>query len=127
MNAQQFRPIVPAERVREFASNESRICLQPPPFPTVAEEIAAGGAGDFWERFGSLDQIVPQLALIIGDFGIGSDAPIVLDYSKNMLNPPVLRLCWSESKPPQTEWVEGARNFDEFVAILGLETASQHT
>jgi hypothetical protein len=68
MNAQQFHPLVSADRVRHFASDESFICLQPPPFPTIAQEKASGGAGDFWERFGALDQITPEKAVIIGDF-----------------------------------------------------------
>jgi hypothetical protein len=119
MNEQQFRPTIPAERVRQFAAEESVICLQPPPFPTIAQERAAGGAGDFWERFGALDQIDPERALIIGDFGIGSDSPVVLDYGRDAANPPVLRLKWGPWAK-NNQWVQGARDFDEFAAMLGL-------
>jgi hypothetical protein len=118
MTAQQLNPTIPADRVRRFAIEESFVCLQPPPFPTIAQERAAGGAGDFWELFGALDQIVPERALIIGDFGIGSDAPIILDFSRNSSNPPVFRLRWGEDR--RTEWVQGARDFDEFAEMLGL-------
>lgn len=52
MTEQQLQPIISADRVRCFAAEETLICLQPPPFPTIAELQAAGGAGDFWERFG---------------------------------------------------------------------------
>lgn len=120
MNEQQFRPLVPPERVRRFASEESLICLQPPPFTTVAQEQEAGGAGDFWERFGRLDQLDPSKALIIGDFGIGSDAPIVLDFARDAVNPPVLRLRRGRHGEGNA-WVQGARDFDEFVGMLGLE------
>lgn len=119
MNEQQFQPIVAPERVRRFAAEENLICLERPPFRTIAEARAAGGAGDFWERFGVLDQIDPERALIIGDFGLGSDSPIVLDYARNRSNPPLLRLRWG----PQgkgNEWVQGARDFDEFAEMLGL-------
>jgi hypothetical protein len=119
MTAQQLHPIIPTDRVRRFAAEESVICLQPPPFPTLAQVRGAGGAGDFWERFGALDQIVPEQALVIADFGLGADSVVVLDYSRDASNPPVLRLRWG----PQgvgNEWVQGARDFNEFVNILGL-------
>jgi hypothetical protein len=118
MNEQQFKPLVPAEQVQRFAPNEILICLAPPPFGTIATEQARGGSGDFWPRFGALHQIVPEKAVVIGDFGPGSDSPIVLDYSRNATDPPVLRLRWSDG--PRTEWVEGARNFDHFAELLGL-------
>lgn len=94
MNEQQLRPIITADRVRRFAADETLICLQPPPFPTIAKVRAAGGAGDFWERFGALEQIDPERALLIGDFGLGSDSPIILDYARSPSSPTVLRLRW---------------------------------
>ncbi len=118
MGAQQLDPLVSADRVRRFAPEESLICFAPPPFRTIAQGRALGGAGDFWERFGALDQIVPEKAVVIGDFGIGADSPIILDYSRNLSNPPVLRLRWGPNK--RNEWVQGARDFDDFAEILGL-------
>jgi hypothetical protein len=119
MTAQQSNPLVAPHRVQRFAADESLICLQPPPFHTIAEYVSRGRAGDFWERFGALNQIVPEQALVIGDFGMGSDSPIILDFAANQSNPPVLRLRWS-SECKHTEWVQGARNFDEFAKMLGL-------
>ena len=119
MNEQQLHPIIAADRVRRFAAEETLICLQPPPFPTIAKVRAAGGAGDFWERFGALDQIDPERALIIGDFGLGSDSPIILDYALNPFRPPVLRLRWAP-RGQGNEWVQGTRDFDEFAEMLGL-------
>ncbi|MEK8034926.1 hypothetical protein AACH06_29270 [Ideonella sp. DXS29W] len=118
MTAQQLNPLVPPERVRLFAEEESLIFLEPPPFSTIAQERQKGGAGDFWERFGALHQIVPEQALVIGDFGLGSDSPIVLDFHANSVDPPVLRLRWSTDK--SNEWVLGARNFDAFARLLGF-------
>lgn len=121
MNEQQFKLLVPAERVQRFATDETLICLARPPFGTIAAERAKGGSGDFWSRFGALHQIEPEKALVIGDFGLGSDSPIVLDYSRNAADPPVLRLRWSGNGPHvNTEWIEGARNFDHFAEMLGL-------
>jgi hypothetical protein len=64
------------------------------------------------------DQIDPEKALIIGDFGLGSDSPIILDFARNASNPPVLRLRWGPDQ--RNEWVQGARDFDEFAEMLGL-------
>jgi hypothetical protein len=119
MVEQQLRPSIPAERVRRFAAEEGCICLQPSPFPTVAQLRDAGGAGDFWERFGALDQIDPARAVVIADFGLGADAVVVLDYARDAANPPVLRLQWAE-RGVGNRWVQGARDFDEFAALLGL-------
>jgi len=61
----------------------------------------------------------PERALLIGDFGLGSDSPIILDYARNPSRPPVLRLRWG----PQgqgNEWVQGACDFEEFAEVLGL-------
>jgi len=118
MTAQQLKPIVAADRVRRFAPEESLICLQPPPFHSLADEMAAGDTRDFWEQFGALEQIVPEQALIIGDFGLGSDAPVILDFARDASNPPVLRLRWGPDR--RNEWVQGARDFDEFAQVLGL-------
>jgi len=124
MNQQHLKPIVSEDRVRLFAPDESLICLQPPPFHTIADEVNNGGAGDFWSRFGSLKQIVPGDALVIGDFGLGSDSPVVLDFSRDKVNPPVLRLRWESDGPnTRTMWVQGARNFDEFAQMLGLKAS----
>lgn len=116
MTDQQFNPSISPDRVRRFAEDESCICLLPPPFPTIAQ--ALGGVGDFWERFGALDQIVPEKALIIGDFGLGADSPIILDFARHASNPPVLRLRWGPGR--RTKWVQGARDFDDFAEVIGL-------
>ncbi len=119
MTEQQLRPTIPVKQVQRFAEDERCICLQPPPFPTLAEVCAAGGAADFWERFGALDQIDPALAVVIADFGIGADSVVVLDYARDAANPPVLRLRWAE-RGVGNRWVQGARDFDEFAIMLGL-------
>jgi hypothetical protein len=118
---QNLRSLVPPERVRRFAPEEDKIYLQAPPFITVAREVAASSAvvlRDYWERFGALDQIVPAQTLILGDFGLGSDAPIILNFAADPLRPSVFRLRWGPDQ--RNEWVQGANTFEEFVSILGL-------
>ncbi len=66
----------------------------------------------------NLDDIDPARCLIIADFGLGSDNPIVLDYA---VCPPAVRTqhlpTGSQTTP---EWFTLADSFDEFVALLGL-------
>jgi hypothetical protein len=137
-----FKRIIPADRVRRFAPEETLICLLPPPFFTMTIVRGDGGASsDWWVRDGALDQIDPELALVIGDFRLGSDSPIILDYARDPLNPPVLYPRWgTRSNIPGwvpslispvlrlllgttniiTEWVQGARDFDDFAEMLGV-------
>ena len=56
---------------------------------------------------------------MIGDFGLGSDSPIVLDFGVSRTGRPVRRLRWHDAGG--TDWVTGAAGFDEFPAILALE------
>lgn len=85
----------------------------------MAEEVRPSTVRGFWERDGALDQIEPEHALIIADFGIGADSVVILDYSRDPVDPPVLRLRWHVPGGGNA-WVIGARNFDEFATILGL-------
>ena len=62
------------------------------------------------------------LTLLIGDFGLGSDAPIALDYRKDICNPSVIRLRhvqdgdnWGKMI---STWVEIAPTFDAFVGMI---------
>jgi hypothetical protein len=117
-NAQNLRPIVPAQVVSRFAPKETVVFLQPPPFPTV--EAMANQSVEFWAKYCALDQIDPARSLIIGDFGLGSDAPIILDYRHNTSSPAVLWLRWSEHGRQDNEWIRCADSFEEFAALIGL-------
>lgn len=76
------------------------------------------GSSEFWLKHGALHQISPEKALIIGDFGDGSDTAIILDFGSQMMDPPVLRLRWNPDR--STEWVKVANGIDEFSSMLGL-------
>jgi hypothetical protein len=119
MTEQQSKPLVPPDRVRLFAEDETLICLERPPFRTIADEMQHEGSGDFWEKYAAIDQITPERALIIGDFGMGSDSPIVLCFRENAVDPAVLRLKWG-IRGEGNAWVEGAANFESFARLLGL-------
>ena len=119
--AQNLKSLVAPDRIRQFAPEEDRIYLQAPPFHTIADEVAGSTEivkADYWKKFGALDQIDPERCVILGDFGLGSDAPIILNYALDPTNPPVFRLRFLPDR--KTEWVQIAQNFDEFVTLLGL-------
>jgi hypothetical protein len=88
---------------------------------------------NFWSKFGALDQISPELSVLIGDFGLGSDSPILLDYRRDVSAPAVIRL---KLNPIHGEtitngrkkllgwanvWLRCADTFDAFADLLGLE------
>lgn len=113
---QDYTPLVPKERVRLFAPWQDAIVLYPPPFYTVAKFALAD---PFYSEFGLLDGIAPELCVEIGDFGLGSDAPLLLDYRQDRANPTVIR---PERKRGSTNvWVVCAKNFEEFADTLGLD------
>jgi len=115
--AQNLKPLAPRERIRALAPEEDWLYLLPPPFYTVRHKSEGN---PFWLS----DMAAPHgidfdLALDIGDFGLGSDAPILLDYREDAANPRVIRLRWAGSGKAN-EWVVMAPDFGSFVAALGL-------
>ena len=113
---QNLRSLVSKERIQSFAPEQDRIYFFRPPFRTITQRMS-GEEGRFWSEWGSVSEIVPDLALDIGDFGLGADSAIVLDYRQE--NPGVIRLVWR--KPEPNVWVSCADTFDEFADLLGLD------
>ena len=58
-------------------------------------------------------------SVVIGDFGIGSDAPIILDYRLDPDSPRVLRLRWG-SDIRHNQWIIAAETFDLMCDVLEL-------
>jgi hypothetical protein len=113
--SQNLKSVIPPERIREFAPEEERLYLYPPPFHTAQDEIDAE-ADSFWlHPMSAVDEIDPRRSLIIGDFGLGSDAAIILDYRHDPQYPRILRLRWSSEG---NHWVECAKTFSEFASHL---------
>ena len=115
--AQNLKPLAPPERVQSLAPEERWLYLLPPPFPRVREQ-SKGNPLWTWDM-AAPHGIDFDLALDIGDFGLGSDAPILLDYREDADNPRVIRLRWSPDGKAN-EWVVMAPDFASFVEALGL-------
>ncbi len=116
-NRQNFAPLVSDERVRLLAPDQNLIYLNAPPFLTVRESALDNPA--WCEPWSDPSGIEFDLAIDIGDFGIGSDSPILLDYRQNLEIPRVIRLQWS-SDGSANRWVPTAEDFPSFVRALGL-------
>ena len=94
-----------------------------PPFKTVSEcLLVEGDDPDFFHEFGALDEIDPTLTLVIGDFGIGSDAPIALDYRLGP-SPRVTYLYYEwAGDEVRTHWAVCSETFAAFSRALDLES-----
>jgi len=105
---------------------ESEIWLDPPPFHTVERDNL-----EWFEQFREPGQIDFAQAVIIGDFGPGSDAPIVVDFSNQPAQVKALQITaypnQRASRAPcpsganlQGHWVTLASSLEEFVRTLNL-------
>lgn len=114
--AQNLRPLVSPERVKKLAPDETGIIyLYNPPFVPIGRRA---DPNDFY-NWPSSDPagIDHDLAVEIADFGLGSDAPIALDFREDATNPRVIRLSYSGDR---SRWVILAPDFASFVEALGL-------
>jgi hypothetical protein len=114
-------PLAPRERIQAMAPEESELVLIHPPFRTVAQHRSGGERFWDWEQ-AAASGIDVALTIPIGDFGLGSDAPIVLDYRVDRNRPKVLRLRYGASHA-ENRWVEMAPTFEAFAEALGLNQA----
>lgn len=119
LESQNLNPILAPESIRDWAPGERTVYFYPLPQCTI--QMLINGGDRFWlsEHAAPLG-IDHTLAVAIGDFGLGSDAPLVLDYRRSAESPSVLRLQWGRVG---NQWIKVADSFEEFVAITGLASA----
>ena len=90
---QNIEPLVAPEVVGRFAAGEAQLFLYREPFLSVAAHLSNGDT--FWtSQCAAPADLDHKLAIPIGDFGLGSDSPIVLDYRQGSPAPRVMRLRW---------------------------------
>ena len=112
---QNVHMLISKENLKKIAPDEEDIYFYPPPFQTVKSAIEANK--EFWIEYGAIDQLQIDKCLIIGDFGLGSDAAIILDYSEAISKPVVKRQVW---KKDGNTWEKVASNFKEFINKIEL-------
>jgi hypothetical protein len=114
---QNLKPLVSSEIVKKIVPGENSIYFNSiESFSLLSDEISYDY--DFWKNEGALDKINPEMCVIIGDFGMGSDSPIILDYSDNINMPKVKRLIWLENG---NYWEKLADNIDDFLFKLQIK------
>jgi hypothetical protein len=115
-SSQNLRPWIPESSVRRFAPGESTVYFYPPPFAKVRNQL--NGTNRFWaDPRSAVQEINPDLTILIGDFGLGSDAPIALDYRERGDEPRVIRLRWASEG---NHWIQVAPTFAAFAAQLWI-------
>src|SRR4051812_5013724 len=85
---QNLRPLVTIEKIRQIANEESGLYLYPPPFHTEREHSKSNPF--LLDPMNAPSEIDFDLAIPIGDFGLGTDTAIILDYRTDRENPRVL-------------------------------------
>ena len=115
LNQKQFsdqKVIFTKEIVKELFPEEDELFFYLPPFKTV-EQLIEGGEQRYWKsKSAKIEQIAPKETLIIGDFGMGADVCIALDY--RFEEPKVIKLIYAK------KWVTVAQSFKELSAKLEL-------
>ena len=124
-SSQNLKPLATVDRIRVLAPEEDQLYLYAiENFRTIANELESKHAQtrSFWETYGALDQVDPSRSLIIGDFGLGSDAAIILDYRERPTAPVVMRLKRISAANRQTQscWCRCAESFDDYADQLQL-------
>ncbi len=120
---QNLNSWVASEHIRRLADDEDRIYFYPPPFLTVETIMSNRQEREFWQSdHAASNEIKFNYSVVLGDFGLGSDSPIILDYQHSLTTPCVKRLKWGPGPNCVNHWVEMASSFNDFADALHLET-----
>lgn len=116
---QEFNPIVRSEYVEKISADDTKLILHAPPFHTIQQAISYGE--QFWTRdLTNLGEIDYSQAVIIADFGMGSDSVVILYYSVGN-EPSVKYLKWSGNGADiRHTWSHIDDNFNDFAIKIGL-------
>jgi len=115
---QELCPVIGEEQAHKVSPDDDRIVLMAPPFHTIQDEVEGGN--EFWTAgLSNVGEIDYRKALIIADFGVGSDSPIILYF--NARAPVVMYLKWTiKDRTPQHSWVQTHTSFNAFAEDVGL-------
>lgn len=112
--SQNLKSLVRRDIIKAFAPDEDFISFYRPPFRSVSWCRKHGE--QFWDwPMSAAPELDAERTLLIGDFGLGSYAPIALDFRPDRDNPCVIQLQWSQNG---NHWIEIAATFDEFAEMI---------
>ena len=120
VNSQNLQPILGKEAARMLSPDDDRIVLMAPPFHTISDEVRGGNI--FWNKdLTNVGEIDYGKAVIVADFGFGSDSPIILYYAKENQIPVVMCLRWQGNGADITHaWIQTHSTFGQFATDVGL-------
>lgn len=118
-NMQELKPLLGKHAAQQLSPEDDRIILMTPPFHTISDEVRGGNT--FWQTgVSNPNEIDYDKALIIADFGLGSDSPIILYYD-SADSPRVMYLRWiGNGHDIRHQWLETHKCFEDFAAAVGL-------
>jgi hypothetical protein len=82
---------------------------------SLASDLQQGR--DLFDLWNTVD-VDAERCLVIADFGLGSDNPIVLDFTQDPA--PVRTQRWPEDETSRPTWITIASTFEDFAIELGL-------
>jgi hypothetical protein len=116
---QELNPILGPDAAHVLSPIDDRIILMSPPFHTIADDIVGGNS--WWlDGVSNPNEIDYEAAVIVADFGLGSDSPIILYYGDDD-SPVVMYLRWmGDLGDKRQRWVKTHESFAEFARAVGL-------
>ena len=118
LRRQNLDPLITEVAIQSFAPDERKLYLYAEPFPTIETERINNK--DFDDEWNALEEIDPKKALLIADFGLGSDTAIILDYRTE--EPELLRLKRGKER---NHWIPLGLSTEEFANKLRNNRAEQ--
>jgi hypothetical protein len=105
---------ISAETARRWDPHARGVHLLATPVALADDLAGSPRLAELWNTTG----VDPRRCVVIGDFGVGSDNPIVLGFA---VDPPAVRtLSWSDQPGGRPVWITIAPTFKDFVTELGL-------
>lgn len=106
---------IPADLARQWAPDSPGIHLAAVPSLLADDIVAVPELEELW----NLTDVDPNKCVVIADFGLGSDNPIILDFDSK---PAAVRTQqWQDGDATRPTWVTIAPTFDAFADMLGLD------
>jgi hypothetical protein len=126
-DARWWESRAPEQLVRAILPDEGCFCLFSPPFRTLEDDQRMSRSRwwkQFLDRCRHPDEVDYSKAVMVADFGPGSENPVVLDYRHTPPEVMALSFTFHRDRDPGQEleghWVVLASTLEELLDKLGL-------
>ncbi|MGB0562837.1 MAG: hypothetical protein ACPGVO_13690, partial [Spirulinaceae cyanobacterium] len=112
---QNLEPLFSEEQVKNINPEMSTIFFESPPFISMERLKTINENEEFWP-YENVESINLSRALLIGDFGIGSESVLILYYEEYRNEPSVWMLVWylESGSTLNCRWTKVTDSFVEF-------------